>query len=45
MEGMIVLVTFTLAFIGIASWVYAPRNKSRIQSYGDIPFHEDGHER
>ncbi len=43
MEGLIVLVTFTLAFVGISVWAYAPRNKARIQSYGEIPFHEDRH--
>ena len=43
MEGVIVLVAFTAAFVGIAFWAYAPRNKARLQSYGDIPFHEDSH--
>jgi cytochrome c oxidase cbb3-type subunit 4 len=28
-------------FTGIAVWAYWPRNKSRFQSYGDIPMHDD----
>ena len=40
MEGIIVLVAFTVAFIGIALWVYLPKNKQRMQAYGNIPFQE-----
>lgn len=42
MEGLIVLVAFSLAFTGIAIWAYLPRNKSRLQKFGNIPF-EDSH--
>ncbi len=41
MEGMIVLVAFSLAFAGIAVWAYLPRNKSRLQKLANIPFNED----
>lgn len=44
MEGLIVLVAFTVAFIGIVLWVYAPRNKARMQAWGSIPFREENHE-
>jgi cbb3-type cytochrome oxidase subunit 3 len=41
MEGLIVLVAFSLAFTGIAIWAYLPRNKSRLQKLAYIPLHED----
>lgn len=40
MEGLIVLVAFSLVFIGIAVWAYLPRNKKRLESYRDIPLGE-----
>lgn len=43
MEGIIVLVGFTVAFVGIVVWIYLPRNKERINSLANIPFHEDDH--
>lgn len=45
MEGLIVLVSFTLAFIGIAVWAYLPRNKQQMKAHGEIPFKEDGDDR
>lgn len=44
MEGMIVLVAFTLAFIGIAIWAYLPQNKKRMKLYGEIPLKEGNNE-
>lgn len=40
MEGTIVLVAFSLAFIAIAVWAYLPGNKGRMASHGEIPFKE-----
>lgn len=45
MEGMIVLVAFSLAFAGIGIWAFLPRNKSRLNYYGNIPFREESHGR
>ncbi|MGE3623682.1 MAG: cbb3-type cytochrome oxidase subunit 3 [Bdellovibrionales bacterium] len=35
--GMLVTVMFFVLFIAIAFWAYRPANKSKMQSYGDIP--------
>ena len=40
-EGIIVLVAFSIAFVGIAIWAFAPRNKNKINAYGTIPFKEE----
>ena len=40
-SGMIVSVLFFTMFTGIGIWSYLPRNKQRLQSYGDIPLEDD----
>lgn len=34
------LTGFFVAFIFIALWAYAPRNKSKLQAHAQIPFKE-----
>lgn len=43
MEGLVVLVAFSLAFVGIAVWVYLPVNRHKINAHAAIPFSEDKH--
>lgn len=43
MGGTVMLVIFSVVFVGIAVWAYLPRNKSRMESHGNIPFTEDNH--
>ena len=35
------LLAVTVAFIGLVVWVYLPRNKERMDSYGSIPLEEE----
>ena len=35
------LLTVTVAFLGLVVWVYLPRNKERLNSYGSIPLEEE----
>jgi len=44
-SGVIVSVLFFTMFVGIAIWSYLPRNKRRLQNYGNIPFEGDDHGR
>ena len=41
-----VLLVFLAVFLGFGFWAYRPRNKTRMQEYGNILFKEsqDGHE-
>ena len=43
--GLIGLLFFFTVFVGIAIWVYLPRNKHQIEALKHIPLDEDGHER
>ena len=43
--GLIGLLCFFAAFIGIAVWAFRPANKQRIESYRYIPLEEShGHQ-
>lgn len=35
------LLAVTVAFIGLVVWVYLPRNKKRLDSYGSLPLEEE----
>jgi len=35
------VVWLMLIFLGIVFWAFRPRNKRRLESYGEIPFRED----
>ncbi|MEM9964243.1 MAG: cbb3-type cytochrome c oxidase subunit 3 [Asticcacaulis sp.] len=39
--GALLTLTFTVVFVGIAIWAYWPKNKSKIQSHGQIPFKDE----
>lgn len=39
-SGYFVLLTFFVAFVSVAVWIYRPANKVRIEKHGDIPFRE-----
>jgi len=39
------VVMVMIVFLGIAYWVYRPKNKDRFKSYGDIPLRDDDKER
>ena len=41
MEGIIVLIAFSLAFAAIAIWAYLPKNKARLNAYAEIPLREE----
>lgn len=34
---------FFVAFVGIALWAFLPRNRARLDQYGQIPFKERDH--
>ncbi len=38
------VVLMMAAFLGIGFWAYRPKNKSRFESYGDIPLKDDDQE-
>ena len=43
--GMIGLIFFLIAFIGIVIWAMNPKRKDKIEAYKNIPLNEDGHDR
>lgn len=45
MGGMLVLIAFVLAFIGIVVWAFLPRNKERMKKDAEIPFREERDDR
>ena len=44
-SGEITSVFFFSMFVIIAFWAYLPRNKKKLQEYGNIPFKGDEHGR
>ncbi len=34
-----------ILFLGIVAWAFWPRNKERLESYGDIPLRDEDEER
>ena len=40
--SLLVLVMFFALFLGFAFWAYRPSNKSKFQTYGQIPLKENG---
>jgi len=39
------IVMVMVVFLGISFWAYRPKNKSRFESDGEIPFRDDDKER
>jgi cbb3-type cytochrome oxidase subunit 3 len=41
---IISLLSVTLAFAGLLVWVFWPGQKQRLETFGEIPFLDDGHD-
>ena len=41
-SGIIVLVSFSTLFVGIAFWTFLPRKKAVFERYAKIPLQETG---
>ena len=39
--SLLVLITFFALFLGFAVWAYAPANKRKMETYGQIPLQEE----
>jgi len=39
-SGLIILLAFFTAFVGIAIWAYLPENKARLEDHAQIPLKE-----
>lgn len=33
-----------IIFLGIVAWAFWPKNKDRLESYGDMPLRDDDHD-
>jgi cbb3-type cytochrome oxidase subunit 3 len=39
-SGYAILIAFFSAFVGIAAWIYRPKNRAKIEEHRLIPFKE-----
>jgi len=39
--GALLTLIFIVTFIGIVLWAYWPKNKTKIQAHGQIPFKDE----